>query len=246
MPGVPSTDNSTPTETPTPSKSTPAPTETPTPSKSTPAPTLEEKMVDETTPIAQAAADKASGATKTVVGVTVGAGERALQAVGTGAERVGDVVQGKWERALARVRPWGEFIDVGKFGGFDEGVKEVPARVVKNIKYFRFNYMVVWMVIVALSVLTRPWSLLGCLGMVGLWVVLFGVYTGENSRIGDVVVSDEAKIGVLCLVGVVVFAFAHAEKMFLSGAVVTTVIAFAHALARKPVTIQDEENPVVV
>ena len=190
------------------------------------------------------AKDATARAGQKAASTVVGASERALSAVGGGAERVGDILMGKWERAMSSIRPWPEFMSVSDFGGL-VSVRDLPSRIAKNLNYFRFNYLVLWIVFVAISMLIKPLRLLGVLVLIFEWVLLFGVFPGDSMRIGDVVFSENAKVGILVITGFLVFGLAHAEKLFLTAAIFTAAVAVAHAAFRQEPPESVDDAPIV-
>ncbi|XP_061375820.1 PRA1 family protein B4-like [Gastrolobium bilobum] len=73
---------------------------------------------------------------------------------------------------LSQRRPWSELADRTAFSK-PESFSEATLRVRKNFSYFRINYYAIVSVILAVSLLTNPFSLILLLGLLTSWTFLY-------------------------------------------------------------------------
>ncbi|NP_001351774.1 PRA1 family protein B4-like [Cicer arietinum] len=73
---------------------------------------------------------------------------------------------------LAQRRPWAELADRSAFTK-PESFSEATLRVRKNFSYFRINYYAIVAVILAVSLLTNPFSLILLIGLFASWTFLY-------------------------------------------------------------------------
>lgn len=73
---------------------------------------------------------------------------------------------------LAQRRPWSELADRSAFSK-PESFSDATLRVRKNYSYFRVNYYAIVSVILAVSLLTNPFSLILLIGLLASWTFLY-------------------------------------------------------------------------
>ncbi|XP_020239148.1 PRA1 family protein B4 [Cajanus cajan] len=73
---------------------------------------------------------------------------------------------------LDQRRPWSELTDRSAFSK-PESFSEATLRVRKNFSYFRVNYYAVVSLILAVSLLTNPFSLILLIGLLASWTFLY-------------------------------------------------------------------------
>ncbi|KAK6152544.1 hypothetical protein DH2020_015179 [Rehmannia glutinosa] len=73
---------------------------------------------------------------------------------------------------LANRRPWPELLDRSAFSK-PESVSEATIRLRKNYTYFRINYLTVITAVLAVSLLTNPFSLILLTGLLASWLFLY-------------------------------------------------------------------------
>ncbi|KAK7349748.1 hypothetical protein VNO77_07376 [Canavalia gladiata] len=73
---------------------------------------------------------------------------------------------------LDQRRPWSELVDRSAFAK-PESFSEATLRVRKNFSYFRVNYYALVSVILAVSLLTNPFSLILLIGLLASWTFLY-------------------------------------------------------------------------
>ncbi|XP_057458193.1 PRA1 family protein B4-like [Lotus japonicus] len=73
---------------------------------------------------------------------------------------------------LSQRRPWSELTDRSAFSK-PESFSDATLRVRKNFSYFRINYYAVVSLILAVSLLTNPFSLITLTGLLASWTFLY-------------------------------------------------------------------------
>ncbi|KAK4432244.1 PRA1 family protein B4 [Sesamum alatum] len=73
---------------------------------------------------------------------------------------------------LANRRPWPELLDRSAFSK-PESLSEATLRIRKNYNYFRINYLAVISAVLAVSLLTNPFSLILLAGLLAAWLFLY-------------------------------------------------------------------------
>ncbi|KAK7260021.1 hypothetical protein RIF29_25724 [Crotalaria pallida] len=73
---------------------------------------------------------------------------------------------------LSQRRPWTELSDRSAFSK-PESFSEATLRIRKNFSYFRINYYAIVSVILAVSLLTNPFSLILLIGLLASWTFLY-------------------------------------------------------------------------
>lgn len=121
-------------------------------------------------------------------------------------------------------------------GGFGkpESLGDAVRRIKKNLFYFRRNYAVALLVLVGLSLLWRPISLVVLAILLAAWIYLYFSRSGPlvlfNTSVGENVV-----LSVLSVVTVVALAFTpHSGTPLLVSLLLGIVLVFLHAAFRRP------------
>ncbi|KAL0333166.1 UNVERIFIED_CONTAM: PRA1 family protein B4 [Sesamum angustifolium] len=73
---------------------------------------------------------------------------------------------------LANRRPWPELLDRSAFSK-PESLSETTLRIRKNYTYFRINYLAVISAVLAVSLLTNPFSLILLAALLASWLFLY-------------------------------------------------------------------------
>ncbi|KAK1421354.1 hypothetical protein QVD17_23617 [Tagetes erecta] len=69
-------------------------------------------------------------------------------------------------------RPWSELIDRSAFAR-PESLSDAASRIRKNFIYFRVNYISLFTIVLAISLLTHPFSLIILLSLLCAWLFLY-------------------------------------------------------------------------
>ncbi|KAF5737265.1 PRA1 family protein B4 [Tripterygium wilfordii] len=145
---------------------------------------------------------------------------------------------------LSQRRPWSELLDRSAFSK-PESVGDASLRIRKNYSYFRVNYLAVVTVILALSLLTNPFSLLLLLGLLSSWVFLYLFRPSDQPLIlFGRTFSNRETLGILILLSVFVIFLTSVGSVLISALLVGVALVCAHGAFRVPEDMfLDEQEP---
>jgi PRA1 family protein 1 len=163
-------------------------------------------------------------------GATAAAAASAMSRVASAmpsAETVKDRVADVWTRS----RPWGEFLNTAQMNRPE--LSEVLERVKENMEYYAFNYLVVLLVMSALTIITSP---LAFLGGVFIFAAYFYLYflNPEPIVVLGISMDKNVKAAAIMIFSLVVLWLTGAGATFTGLVVVVGIIAVTHAALRKP------------
>lgn len=138
-------------------------------------------------------------------------------------ERMGDV----WSRS----RPWGEFLNTSQMGKPE--FAELFDRVKENAEYYAFNYLVILLLMSALTVLTSPLAFLGGLFIVMAYFYLYFL-NPEPLVVAGISVDNNVKAAAIMLFSLVVLWLTGAGATFTVLVAVVGIVALTHAAVRRP------------
>lgn len=141
-------------------------------------------------------------------------------------------------------RPWYELLDRSAMARPDS-LTEAYSRIRKNFTYFRVNYVTLLTVVLALSLLTHPFSLLVLLSLLGAWAFLYLFRSSDQPLvIGSRTFSDaETLIGLVVLTVIVVFV-SSVGSLLISALLIGFAIVCAHGAFRVPEDLfLDDQEP---
>lgn len=176
---------------------------------------------------AGAGAGGAAAASASAVGAAAGG---AISAV-AGLVPSTEVIKARLGSVWSESRPWAEFGNVAQMARPE--VSEVVERVQENGRYYQMNYLLILIVLGALTILTSPLSFLGGFIVLVAYVYLFVVHP-EPLRLGGVDLDAKAKALMMVLLAMAALWLTGAGATFTSLIVVVAVIALAHAAVRRP------------
>lgn len=142
-----------------------------------------------------------------------------------------EVIKARLGSVWSESRPWAEFGNLSQMARPE--VSEVVERVQENGRYYQMNYLLILVVLGALTILTSPLSFLGGFCVLVAYVYLFVVHP-EPLRLGGVDLDSKAKAVMMVLLSVAALWVTGAGATFTSLIVVVGVIALAHAAVRRP------------
>ncbi|KAL4572871.1 hypothetical protein LXL04_019659 [Taraxacum kok-saghyz] len=149
----------------------------------------------------------------------------------------------KWtlQTGLGTRRPWKEMFNLGSIN-FPQGISEAFSRVKMNIGYFRMNYAIVVLVILFLSLLWHPISLIVLTVLMAAWLFLYFL-RGEPLTIFHRVIDDRVVLGVLSVVTIVLLLLTDATMNIVLSILGGIVLVLIHAVLRKTEDLYlDEEG----
>ncbi|KAF6144811.1 hypothetical protein GIB67_038910 [Kingdonia uniflora] len=148
-------------------------------------------------------------------------------------------------QAFSRRRPWLELIDRTSFNRPDS-LTEAASRVRKNFSYFRINYLTLLASVIALSLLSHPFSLFVLLCLLGSWLFLYIFRPSDPPLIVfGRVFSERETLGVLIVLTVVVVFLTNVGSLLISALMVGLAIVCVHGAFRVPEDLfLDEQEPL--
>ncbi|CAO2194058.1 unnamed protein product [Urochloa humidicola] len=141
--------------------------------------------------------------------------------------------------ALATRRPWRELADVHAIG-LPPSLGDAYLRVRANLTHFSMNYAIVVLVVVFLSLLWHPASLIVFLVCMLAWLVLFFLRDEPLVLFGRVV-ADGYVLAVLAVVTLVLLLLTDATANILSSLLIGLVLVVLHAALHKSEDNADDE-----
>ncbi|XP_010242191.1 PREDICTED: PRA1 family protein F3-like [Nelumbo nucifera] len=132
---------------------------------------------------------------------------------------------------LGTRRPWKEMVHrhaIGIPGSFPEAV----GRVRTNVGYFLMNYVIIVLVVLFLSLLWHPISLIVFVVMMAAWLFLYFL-RDEPLVILSRTVNDRVVLIVLSIVTIVLLLLTHATLNILVSLLIGVVVVLVHGVLRK-------------
>ncbi|KAL3623211.1 hypothetical protein CASFOL_032027 [Castilleja foliolosa] len=136
---------------------------------------------------------------------------------------------------LSNRRPWPEVVDRSAFSK-PESVSEATLRLRKNYTYFRTNYLVVITAILAISLLTNPFSLILLAGLLASWLFLYVFRQSSDPPINLLgrQFSDRETLLFLIVSSVVVLFLTSVGSVLVSALMVGAGVVSLHGAFRAP------------
>jgi len=151
---------------------------------------------------------------------------------------------GYTRRALSNRRPWIELVDRNSFSR-PHSLSEATSRVRKNFSYFRINYLTLLALVLAVSLLYHPFTLLLLLSLLAAWLFLYAYRPSDQPLVilGRTFSDGETLIGLILLTVIVVF-LTSAGSLLISAGMVGMAIVAAHGAFRVPEDLfLDDQDP---
>ncbi|KAL6291148.1 PRA1 family protein B1 [Prunus yedoensis var. nudiflora] len=141
-------------------------------------------------------------------------------------------------------RPWYELLDRSSLARPDS-LSDAYSRIRKNFTYFRVNYVSLLALVLALSLLTHPFSLLVLLSLLGAWAFLYLFRPSDQPLVilGRTFSDAETLVGLVVLTVVVVFV-SSVGSLLISALLIGFAIVCAHGAFRVPEDLfLDDQEP---
>ncbi|KAL9676098.1 hypothetical protein QQ045_004311 [Rhodiola kirilowii] len=136
--------------------------------------------------------------------------------------------------AFSQRRPWLELVDRNSFSRPDS-LSEATSRVRKNYSYFRINYLTLLAAVLALSLISHPFSLLTLLGLLASWLFLYLFRPADQPLVifGRTFSSRET-LGILVVLTIVVIFLTSVGSLLISAILIGMSIVCVHGAFRVP------------
>ncbi|XP_043703974.1 PRA1 family protein B3-like [Telopea speciosissima] len=150
-------------------------------------------------------------------------------------------------QGFSQRRPWLELLDRTSFARPDS-LTESASRIRKNFSYFRVNYLTLLASVLALSLLSHPFSLFVLLCLLGSWFFLYLFRPSDSPLVlFGRTFTDRETLGVLVVVTVVVVFLTSVGSVLISALMVGLGIVCTHGAFRVPEDLfLDEQEPANV
>ncbi|XP_071699277.1 PRA1 family protein B4-like [Rutidosis leptorrhynchoides] len=145
---------------------------------------------------------------------------------------------------LSERRPWSELVDRTAFTKPDS-VSDATTRIRKNYAYFRINYFTIVGVVIAVSLLTNPVSLITLLCLLAAWIFLYLFRPSDPPLvILGRAFSERETLGLLIVLSVIVIFLTSVGSILISATLVGMGIICVHGAFRAPEDLfLDEQEP---
>uniref|UniRef100_A0A3Q7FVZ9 RRM domain-containing protein n=1 Tax=Solanum lycopersicum TaxID=4081 RepID=A0A3Q7FVZ9_SOLLC len=149
------------------------------------------------------------------------------------------------KEGLAARRPWKEMFNFHSFN-LPSGVSDAISRIKTNFSFFQTNYAIIVLVIVFLSLLWHPISLIVFIVLMAIWLFLYFL-RDEPLVIFGRLISDSTVLIVLSVLTLALLLFTGATSNILISLAVGVFVVLIHASIRKTDDLfLDEEGEYIV
>ena len=147
------------------------------------------------------------------------------------------------QSAMAAHRPWAEFVDLSALS-LPLNLSEATPRLFQNLTHFRSNYAMVLLVVLFLSLVYHPISIIVFLIVFAAWV-FFYFSRDEPVVVFGFPIGDRVVMPVLGVVTVVALVLTHVWLNVVVSAVIGVALVCFHAVFRgtEDLVMDDQESP---
>ncbi|KAL6980761.1 PRA1 protein B3 [Sarracenia purpurea var. burkii] len=148
-------------------------------------------------------------------------------------------------QGFAHRRPWLELVDRTSLSRPDS-VSEAATRIRKNFSYFRVNYTTLIAAVLAISLLSHPFSLLVLLCLLAAWFFLYLFRPSDQPFVlFGRTFSDREILAVLVVSTVVVVFLTSVGSLLISALLIGLAVVCTHGAFRVPEDLfLDDQEPV--
>ncbi|MCO5611251.1 hypothetical protein L7F22_065503 [Adiantum nelumboides] len=160
----------------------------------------------------------------------------------SGARGIINQVAERTQAAVGRQRPWSELMDRKAFNK-PESFADAMSRGLKNVTYFRVNYVIFMLVVIGLSLLWHPVSLVVLAILVAAWIYLYFGRT-EPLVVFNRPCSENQVLVVLAIATIIGLFLTKAGSTLTSAIVIGLVAVLLHSSFRRPddLFLDEQEN----
>ncbi|XP_065872216.1 PRA1 family protein B3-like [Euphorbia lathyris] len=146
--------------------------------------------------------------------------------------------------AFSQRRPWLELVDRNSMARPDN-LSDAASRIRKNMSYFKVNYVTLLVIVLALSLLSHPFTLFVLLSLLGAWVYLYLFRPSDQPLvILGRTFSERETLGVLVVLTIVVVFLTSVGSLLISALMIGLGIVCAHGAFRMPEDLfLDDQEP---
>lgn len=147
-------------------------------------------------------------------------------------------------QGFSQRRPWSELVDRSSLAR-PETLAEAYSRIRKNFSYFRVNYITLFALVLALSLLSHPFSLLILLSLLGAWSFLYIFRPSDQPLVirGRTFSDFETLVGLGVLTVIVVF-LTSVGSLLITASMIGFAIVGIHGAFRVPEDLfLDDQEP---
>ncbi|KAM0985372.1 hypothetical protein ACFX2I_012567 [Malus domestica] len=147
------------------------------------------------------------------------------------------------QTARATLRPWGELLEPTALS-LPSGLSDATTRLAQNLTHFRSNYALIALIVLFLSLLYHPFSIIVFLIVFAAWLVLY-FSRDQPLEVFGFVVPDRVVMVVLAVVTVVALVLTHVWVNVVVSGVIGVVLIGLHAVFRgtEDLVMDDQESP---
>ncbi|XP_022715134.1 PRA1 family protein F2-like [Durio zibethinus] len=144
------------------------------------------------------------------------------------------------KEGLGARRPWKLMFNIGSIN-IPGSLSEAISRVTTNVAYFRMNYAMIILVILFLSLLWHPISLIVFIVMMAAWLFLYFL-RDEPLVVFNRTIDDRVVLVVLGVLTIVFLLLTDATLNILVSLLIGVAVVLVHASFRKTDDLYDEES----
>ncbi|XP_027124447.1 PRA1 family protein F2-like [Coffea arabica] len=144
------------------------------------------------------------------------------------------------KEGLGTRRPWREMFNFHSIR-LPPSFRDALARIKTNVSYFSMNYAIVVLVILFLSLLWHPISLIVFIVMMAAWLFLYFL-RDEPLVIFGRLINDRVVLIVLSVLTIVLLLLTHATVNILVSLLIGAVVVLIHAALRKTEDLMLDEE----
>ncbi|XP_028797767.1 PRA1 family protein B1 [Neltuma alba] len=148
-------------------------------------------------------------------------------------------------QGFSQRRPWSELIDRTAMSRPDS-LSEAYSRIRKNFSYFRVNYITLLALVLAVSLISHPLSLLVLFGLLASWAFLYLFRPSDQPLVlFGRTFADREILGILVVLTVFVVFLTSVGSLLISALMVGLAIVCAHGAFRIPEDLfLDDQEPM--